>query len=255
MENSTQNTPVNKKTAAKAAVLNTMKNKQVQKTLLIGGAVVGSAFLAKYIINKIKKKNTQKRFDEDTVQQAMLLHAAMNPSGISWMMSMDGTSNDTFFNVINEITDFNKVANEYKKLYQNSLIETVEKELSSGEYTRFLNLISTSNPELKKKNEKFILMPKGGKIYQSLNFYPFGSVKEVKENSYLNNPTDMITKSYLMFTGYKTFIHSSQLNSTSNKFYDVWIDMDDVIIASVDTIKAKYKNITKNKVVFYDKEF
>jgi hypothetical protein len=127
--------------------------------------------------------------------------------------------------------------------------------MSSGEYTRFLNLISTSNPELKKKNEKFILMPKGGKIYQSLNFYPFGSVKEVKENSYLNNPTDMITKSYLMFTGYKTFIHSSQLNSTSNKFYDVWIDMDDVIIASVDTIKAKYKNITKNKVVFYDKEF
>lgn len=252
MEN---NSIQNRKTAIVEAAKSKIANKRVQKILVVGSLVVGGIIAGKFILNAIQKNRAQKRFDEDTVQQAMLLHAAMNPSGISWMMSIDGTNNETFFNVVNEITDFNQVAKDYKKLYNETLIDRIEKELSTSEYSRFLNIISTVNPDVRKKNEKFILLPKGGKIYQSLAFYPFGSVKEATANSYLNNPTDMITESHLMFTGYKTFIHSKQLNATDDKFYDVWVDMDDVIIANIDTIKAKYKPIVKNKVVFYDQDF
>ena len=228
----------------------------VRKGVLIGGASIAAIVLGNHIIKKVKKNQTEKRFDEDPVQQATLLHSAMNPSGVSWMINIDGTSNDTLFTIASQITDFNKVAKEYKNLYAESLIERLEKELSSLEYTRMLNMLTNADPQkTDTTSKKYILIPKGAKIYKSLYWYPLGSVVEAGTNSYLNNPTDFKTIKHFGITGLTTFIHSKQYNATQTKYIDVWVDMSDVIIANVEVIKAKYKSIAKNKVVFDEEDF
>jgi len=118
------------------------------KRVLVGGLVVGIGSFFLYKIGKKffteqQKKNTSLQADNNVeVQQAMLLRNAMNPSGISWMMSMDLTNNDAIFATAKKITNFDKVAIAYRKLYNSELTADLQSELDTEEYQKFLTLIS-----------------------------------------------------------------------------------------------------------------
>jgi len=120
--------------------------------VLVGGLVVGiGGFLTYKLVLKIittnRKKNTSLQADNDLeVQQAMLLRNAMNPSGISWMMSFDTTNNDAIVATAKKITNFDKVATSYKKLYDSDLTADLQSELTTDEYQKFLTLIAINSP-------------------------------------------------------------------------------------------------------------
>jgi hypothetical protein len=96
------------------------------KTKLINGAlVVGGIYLTyrlgKNIIASLNKSDAQNKADDSPeVRQAMSLRSAMNPSGISWMMSMDTTDTSTVLNTAKTITNLDSVQKAYKNLYQNN---------------------------------------------------------------------------------------------------------------------------------------
>jgi len=116
--------------------------------VLVGGLVVGiGGFviykLGKNFIQNQKKKNTSLQADNNLeVQQAMLLRNAMNPSGVSWMMSFDLTNNDAIFATAKNIKNFDKIAIAYRKLYNSELTADLQSELDTEEYQKFLILIS-----------------------------------------------------------------------------------------------------------------
>jgi hypothetical protein len=118
------------------------------KRVLVGGLVIGIGgfllykFGRKFVTN-LRKKNVDLQADKNLeVQQAMLLRNAMNPSGISWMMWMDGTNNDMIYSTAKKITDYDKVAIAYRKLYDSGLVADLQSELTTEEYQKFLTLIS-----------------------------------------------------------------------------------------------------------------
>ena len=77
--------------------------------VLVGGVVVGVGSFMLYkvirkIIAKAKQGNTEKKLDDSPeVRQASVLRNAMNPSGISWMMSFDNTSTDKILDTAKSI--------------------------------------------------------------------------------------------------------------------------------------------------------
>ena len=73
-------------------VVQSNQSKIVNGILVLGGIYI-TYRLGKKIIDGINKKDTQTKADDSPeVRQAMALRSAMNPSGISWMMSFDTTN-------------------------------------------------------------------------------------------------------------------------------------------------------------------
>jgi len=140
------------------------------KRILVGGVVVGiGGFLlyklGKKIINDMQHNSTEKQADSSPeVQQAMALRSAMNPSGISWMMSFDTTNTAVLFDTAKQIKKLDNVSSAYRRLYNSDLLVDVQNELSAEDYQKFLTLVS-SNPAKKgsaapqtfaKKNELIV---------------------------------------------------------------------------------------------------
>ena len=80
-------------------VVQSNQSKIVNGILVLGGIYI-TYRLGKKIIDGINKKDTQTKADDSPeVRQAMALRSAMNPSGISWMMSFDTTNTNSIFNI------------------------------------------------------------------------------------------------------------------------------------------------------------
>ncbi|MEN9370987.1 MAG: hypothetical protein RLZZ64_62, partial [Bacteroidota bacterium] len=120
-----------------------------QSKLINGALVVGGIYLTyrlgKNIIASLNKSDAQNKADDSPeVRQAMALRSAMNPSGISWMMSMDTTDTGTVLNTAKTITNLDSVQKAYKNLYQDNLLDDIQDELSTSEYQKFLTIISSN---------------------------------------------------------------------------------------------------------------
>ena len=124
------------------------------KRLLVGGVAVGvGGFLlyklARKIITSMQKRNTEKQAgDSPEIRQAMALRSAMNPSGISWMKSMDTTNTTAVFDATKGIKKLDDVISAYRKLYDDDLLKDLQNELSASDYQKFLTMVS-ANPEKK----------------------------------------------------------------------------------------------------------
>ena len=115
--------------------------------LLLAGGLLLTYHLGKKLIADLKQSGTERRADDSPeVQQAMLLRMAMNPSGVSWMMSFDTTRVDKVLEIASSITDLDQVAKAYRDLYQDSLLTDLQNELSTVDYQKFITLVS-SNPK------------------------------------------------------------------------------------------------------------
>jgi hypothetical protein len=78
------------------------------------------------------------------VRQAMALRSAMNPSGISWMMSFDTTNTSLVLDTAKTITNLDSAQNAYKSLYRDNLLDDLQGELSASDYQKFLTIISSN---------------------------------------------------------------------------------------------------------------
>lgn len=74
------------------------QSKIVNGILVLGGIYI-TYRLGKKLIAEFNKSNAQDNADDSPeVRQAMTLKSAMNPSGISWMMSFDTTNSSQILN-------------------------------------------------------------------------------------------------------------------------------------------------------------
>lgn len=121
------------------------KGKIINGLLVVGGIYL-TYRLGKNLISTINKNNTQSKADDSQdVRQAMALRSAMNPSGISWMMSMDTTNTATVLDTARTITNLDNVSKAYKNLYNANLLDNLQSELSTSEYQKFLTIVSTNS--------------------------------------------------------------------------------------------------------------
>lgn len=120
----------------------------VQRKVLRGVVVIGALtlgyFVGKRIFKKYRERKTSLLADKSPeVRQAMSLRSAMNPSGASWLMWSDGTKEDAIWQVAQQITDLDAVAMAYRNLYSDELIKDLQGELSTNDFTAFLQAVAS----------------------------------------------------------------------------------------------------------------
>ena len=109
----------------------------------LGLAIAGGASYGIYKLYENHKKTEaeKKVLSSPEVAQAMALYSAMNPSGVAWMKSFDGTNTAMVFQTASEITDLEAVKTEYDNLYHSDLLDDLRAELSPEDNTKFLNTL------------------------------------------------------------------------------------------------------------------
>jgi hypothetical protein len=118
--------------------------------VLVGGVVLGVGGWSLYKVGKgladdAKRKRAEQELDSSPeARQASVLRSAMNPSGISWMRNMDTTDSSRILETAKTITNLDAVITSYRKLYSADLIEDLQSELSSEDYQKFMNLVSSN---------------------------------------------------------------------------------------------------------------
>lgn len=107
------------------------------KVALVGA---GLYFLNKTIQNYKKTSTESETGTNPVVQQAQALRVAMNPSGLEWLRRVDGTSVDEINTIASQIKSIKDVGDAYNRLFQSSLYEDLQTELSAADYQKFLNI-------------------------------------------------------------------------------------------------------------------
>jgi len=130
--------------------IQTNDNEHIKTKLMVVGisalALGGAAYGAYTLYEHYKKTDAEKQvLTTPEVSQAMELRAAMNPSGFNWMQSFDGSDSVALFRVASEITDLNKVQDEYTTLYKSDLLEDIKSKIGADGLTKFKNTL-TYNP-------------------------------------------------------------------------------------------------------------
>lgn len=131
-------------------VVSDNRGKLVNGLLIAGGAYLVYRVGKKMIANMNKTAVQNKADDNPSVRQAMTFRTAMNPSGISWLMSTDGTNEELIFDTAKLVTNLDEVSSSYKDLYQSNLLDDLQHELSSEDYSKFLTLVSINPKKVKK---------------------------------------------------------------------------------------------------------
>ena len=120
------------------------QSKIVNGILVLGGIYI-TYRLGKKLIAEFNKSNAQDNADDSPeVRQAMTLKSAMNPSGISWMMSFDTTNSSKILETAKVITNLDNVRAAYKNLYQSNLLDDLQSELSTDDYQKFMTIVSSN---------------------------------------------------------------------------------------------------------------
>jgi hypothetical protein len=103
-----------------------------------GGLIIGGFFLLRKLYRDYKKTEEEKNIDKKPeTRQAMSLRSAMNPSGISWLKSMDTTNVKAILDTAKEIKNIDAVREAYKNLYTDDMWEDLKSELSPEDLERF----------------------------------------------------------------------------------------------------------------------
>ncbi len=109
------------------------------------GAVgfAGYKFVLAPVIQKMKRQHAEGAMMTDpNMQQAAVLHNAMNTSGIKWMRSIDQTNEKEIYEAARKITNWKEVQKTYRKLYNRDLLSDLQSELDTEEYQTFIRILS-----------------------------------------------------------------------------------------------------------------
>lgn len=115
----------------------------------------GYRFYKDWRVEKTQKNEEKKLGSSFEGQQAMQIKAALNPTGFSFMRWGDGTNLTSLYSVARNISDFGKVTEAYRNLYDNSLAEALTNELNTNELTTFYKIINSKNPAFARFIPKF----------------------------------------------------------------------------------------------------
>lgn len=133
--------------AAKGA-LNVAKKVLSNKLVQIGIVVFLLFFIVRGGIRKIRAKIREKRFnrneDKDVNQLAQQYRSASNPSGISWMIDIDGTDEDAIKLIARDTKGRLKdVASAYRlKFDGEALTDRLRKELDSDDFQHWRDIVT-----------------------------------------------------------------------------------------------------------------
>jgi hypothetical protein len=116
-------------------------NNAIIKWIIAGAiGVVGVAIAIKLIKNYRKTKTGNDVIQDENVKIAMELNSAIHP-GRNWLSDLvTSADSDTIFQILNEVKDFDTVATEYFKLYNESLAHELQNALGD-EYADALELL------------------------------------------------------------------------------------------------------------------
>ncbi len=106
--------------------------------LLVGGIYFGKKAWDKYQHEKALREYA----NSPEAQQAVALYTAMNPSGSSFLSFGDGTNEEALYAAAQQIKDFPKVQEIYKKVYGINLVDDLQKELTPEELVKFNTIIN-----------------------------------------------------------------------------------------------------------------
>lgn len=252
------------------------KTADIQKTaawLGLGALGLGITFLVgRRIVRNIRKKNSERKFTGEA-QQAILIRSSINPSGVSWMMWMDGTKEEAIYKIASQVTNFRKVQQEYQNLFNSSLVGDLEKELSTDEYARFMNIINTSgsqgqvsdgNPGSGDYSQfetntgeitgKVILVTKATKVYEKFTWYPLGSVKKIEPYYFINHVATGNIKKLMTGYGYTLEFVETRIKTVEGSVKTIYVSKADVMLVSKEDFQDKYRN-NYTKIIFRDSDF
>lgn len=113
--------------------------------LLLAGGIFVTWKVGRKLLKQINKDSQQLQVDDSpAVRQAMTLRSALNPSGISWLKSSDGTNELLILDTAKTITNIDEVEKAYQGLYDANLLDDLQSDLSGDDYQKFLTLISSN---------------------------------------------------------------------------------------------------------------
>ena len=251
--------------------LTEVKGKAITVGVLALG--IGAAFfVGRKVYRNIREKRTERKFTEES-QQALLLRSAINPSGASWLIWMDGTKEEAIFNIASQIINFRKVQQDYQNLYNHSLVKDLQKELKTDEYNKFMNIInsgsiqdsnvegdtsySTYSPTGTSQNDiqgKVILIEKTTRIYEKFTWYPFGSVKKVEPGYFINHLTTGEVKKLNAGYGMVVTYVEIRIKTTEGMVKTVFVKQSDIKLVTKEDFISNYQN-SYTKLIFKDDDF
>ena len=117
-----------------------------RKALTVGFYGAASFLTYRFVLQPALRKMRRNREQSDLIsdpnkRQATILHNAMNPSGITWMRSMDKTNEAMVYSAARNITNWNAVQTTYRNLYNRDLLSDLQGELDAQEYHTFLRIL------------------------------------------------------------------------------------------------------------------
>lgn len=96
-------------------------------------------------MKKAAKRDTESKLGQSpSGQQALQIRNALNPSGVSWLMSMDTTNVTQIMKVAKNIKDFKQVAEAYRNLYDSDLSTDLTNEMNAKESQQFFALANAT---------------------------------------------------------------------------------------------------------------
>jgi len=127
---------------------------KITTVVIFAGVSFGLYWLGKKGINTLKEGSFDRNFGTDSsVNIAVSIRGALNPSGISWFSGFDTTSVEAIYSLARQIkaenVSFNSILKAYNIKYDSDLIEDLRKDLDADEFQMFqyLSGISTNKPE------------------------------------------------------------------------------------------------------------
>lgn len=110
--------------------------------LIKAGLVTGAYFLInKYLTEARRQKQYDKFSTDPMVKAALEIKQGVNPSGTSWLQSVDGTNKDAIDRAATSVTNYSDVIAAYKKLGFGDLDADLRSELNNEDYQRFLTAV------------------------------------------------------------------------------------------------------------------
>lgn len=99
----------------------------------------------KSIKNMISGNQFGKAGSDPATNSAITIKQGLNPSGVSWLESVDGTDEDLLFLAADGIKDLDAVAKAYTNLYQTNLVDDLTRELNNADFNTWINRAKAVN--------------------------------------------------------------------------------------------------------------
>lgn len=190
--------------------------------LLKAGLLVGAFFLGKKLIKDAAKDNADKNLDTDPAAgQARSLNAAMNPSGVSWMRTFDGTNNDAIYSIAEQVDKLDKVEDYYKAQTQGRILfDDLTSEIGADGLQKFLGLATKGQTGAKKFSKVRTDIPTNKIVFTTAEANIRKTAKLESKFLPFNNIVRLVAKGRTLGVSTGKFAYDEKNDVTFVEFYN-----------------------------------